>query len=427
MQKDKSKQFPLLVAAQSLSTLGSGITHFSMVVWLFQATGSPAKSALLSFLALGPRIYLSLFAGVIVDRFSKWRLLFLSTLLQMMLLAAVFPFIHRPESLKTALPFYVLFSACLDGLQSMVFPSLLKALTPKDKVLAQSAIQNLLQSFPQWIAPFAGMFFLEKLSLRYVLYLDFMSFIPVLVILWKLRSTVNLATSQPRSLFVQVKKGMQFIFSKSELKRSLMFFMVYNFVTGLTLPLVIPFLLLNGGDRHYWIALNNASATLGLVVGAIVLVKFKWNTQRPLFWICFFASMAGLFGRVLVSEAAHSTLALFSGIGIMTAILFWIRNFSISMINALNDLIWYQDTPLDMTGTVFGARRTLAQGTIPLGMLLGPILLGLDFSIKQVFLGAGILEVVVGLVCFVGVKLVGANTTFSSSLASSGPKYTENR
>ena len=63
----------LLWLTQALSSLGSAMTNFALVVWSYGQYGSALTTALLTVCAYAPYVLLSIFAGALSDRWDKKR------------------------------------------------------------------------------------------------------------------------------------------------------------------------------------------------------------------------------------------------------------------------------------------------------------------------------------------------------------------
>ena len=59
-----------LWATQLLSTLGSSMTSFALIVWAYQQEGSALSSALLAVCSYAPYVLMSIFAGALIDRWD---------------------------------------------------------------------------------------------------------------------------------------------------------------------------------------------------------------------------------------------------------------------------------------------------------------------------------------------------------------------
>ena len=69
------RRFIPIWSAQIFSLLGSGIVQFAMVWWLTQKTGSAAILATSTLVALLPEVLLAPFAGALVDRWNRRRVM----------------------------------------------------------------------------------------------------------------------------------------------------------------------------------------------------------------------------------------------------------------------------------------------------------------------------------------------------------------
>ena len=67
------KPYLLLWSTQALSALGSGMTSYALVLWLYLRTGSALQTALLSVCSYAPYVLMSVFAGALCDRWDKKR------------------------------------------------------------------------------------------------------------------------------------------------------------------------------------------------------------------------------------------------------------------------------------------------------------------------------------------------------------------
>ncbi|MDE7279867.1 MAG: MFS transporter, partial [Oscillospiraceae bacterium] len=65
------RSFFILWLTQSLSTLGSAMTGFALVIVLYQSSGSALATAMLSVCSYAPYVLMSIFAGALSDRWNK--------------------------------------------------------------------------------------------------------------------------------------------------------------------------------------------------------------------------------------------------------------------------------------------------------------------------------------------------------------------
>ena len=63
-----------------VSLTGTGMTTFALVTWAYEQTGTATSVALLLFWARGAQVIVSPFAGVIIDRYDRRLVMFVSDL-----------------------------------------------------------------------------------------------------------------------------------------------------------------------------------------------------------------------------------------------------------------------------------------------------------------------------------------------------------
>ena len=71
------RKFILIWFGQLVSTIDSYITDFALTLGAWSLTGSATALALVEFFSLLPRIFISIFAGIIVDRANRKHLMIL--------------------------------------------------------------------------------------------------------------------------------------------------------------------------------------------------------------------------------------------------------------------------------------------------------------------------------------------------------------
>lgn len=65
------KDFIILWLTQALSSLGSAMTNFALVIWLYQDSGSALTTAMLMVCSYAPYVVMSVFAGAVSDKWNK--------------------------------------------------------------------------------------------------------------------------------------------------------------------------------------------------------------------------------------------------------------------------------------------------------------------------------------------------------------------
>ena len=110
------KPYLLLWSTQTLSALGSGMTSYALVLWLYLRTGSALQTALLSVCSYAPYVLMSIFAGALSDRWDKKRTMLVCDLLAAASTVAVLALIRT----DTLLPWHLYVLNAVNGLMNTV-------------------------------------------------------------------------------------------------------------------------------------------------------------------------------------------------------------------------------------------------------------------------------------------------------------------
>src|SRR5579872_5109930 len=85
----RRRNFTLLWVAQFISTIGNGLTESAAAILVYKLTGSAASVGLALLAAALPGLLVGLFAGVIVDRFDRKRIMIASNVICALVIAAI--------------------------------------------------------------------------------------------------------------------------------------------------------------------------------------------------------------------------------------------------------------------------------------------------------------------------------------------------
>ena len=84
------RSYLLLWSTQSLSTLGSSMTSYALVLWLYMSSGSALKTAMLTVCSYAPYVAMSIFAGALSDKWNKKRTMLVCDLFAALTTVAAF-------------------------------------------------------------------------------------------------------------------------------------------------------------------------------------------------------------------------------------------------------------------------------------------------------------------------------------------------
>lgn len=358
------RTFSVVWCGQLVSLIGSGLTAFALGVWVFQRTGSVTKFALISVAATLPTVLLSPLAGVLVDRWSRRRVMILAdcgsaagTLAVAILLA-----LDRLEIWHIYVAMGV--SAAAAAFQWPAYSAATTLLVPKRHLARAAGMVQFARAGSQIVAPLLAGILMVNMPIHGILWIDCGTFLFAVGSLMAIRIPDPPRRSEraaERNVWQEVRFAWEYLAQRAGLVRLLGFFTLTNFFGSQALGLIVPLILaFNAPDR---LGFTLAVAASGMIAGSLV-ISIGGGPRRKILGVVGGGSLLGL-SLLLVGLKPSLTL--------IAAALFGF-NFAIAVINSCSQAIWQRKLAPELQGRIFALRRMLATFTTPLGYLLaGPL------------------------------------------------------
>ncbi|GAA4081673.1 MFS transporter [Nonomuraea soli] len=168
-------RFALVWTASLVSAVGSGLTGFVLGVWIYTTTGSPTQFAAAMLSGMIPGILIGPFAGVVIDRFDRRRVMVLTDSLAAASTAAV-AVLAASDALTV---WHVCAASAVSAACGTFHITAYQAMTPlliPDKHLARANGLMHVSTATQIAAPVVGGTLLAAIGLPGVLVLDLATF-----------------------------------------------------------------------------------------------------------------------------------------------------------------------------------------------------------------------------------------------------------
>ena len=353
----------MLWGTQSLSALGSAMTNFALVVWLYQKSGSALETALLSVCSYAPYVAMSIFAGALSDRWNKRRTMLVCDLLAALCTVTVL-LLLRADAL---LPWHMYLLNAVNGLMNTVQrPAADVAATlliPKEYYQKTCGLRSFSQSLNTILTPVFASALFTLAGMETVIAVDLISFAIAFVALWRFiripEGPRNDAVREP--LRQSVTSGLRWLKGNPLILILILFLSMINLVAS-AYEAVLPAMVLpraDGGETV--LGLVNTCAGVATLVGSaiVTLIPAPRNRVRTI-WLALMISMSTenfllAFGRTQLMWCVGSVLG-------------WV---AIPLMNANLDVIFRSTIPPEMQGRVYSCRNTMQFFTIPVGYLVG--------------------------------------------------------
>lgn len=363
------RRFLILWSSQSLSALGSAMTSFALIIWVYQQKGTATSVALLSACTYLPSVLLCFAAGALADRWDKKRMMLVCDLLAALGTVSV-ALLYCTNSLQIWHLFGINFLISLmNAFQKPASYVATSLLAPKAQYARASGLQSLSGSLISILTPALAAAVLAFGGLEAVLLFDLASFAAAfLTLLFAIELPgIPAADATPSLPFAQsCMEGFQFLREHAALLRLILFFSLINllaFMGGGGSLLSALILARTGGDQNA-LGFVMSAVGLGTLVGSILVTlrPVAKSRTRAVFLSC--ALAFALCDPLLAVGRSASVwvVAAFAG------------NLPLPSLNANLNTIMRTHVPLSMQGRVFSARDTLQYATVPLGLLIGGIM-----------------------------------------------------
>jgi len=362
------RDFLILWSSQAVSTLGTAMTSFALIIWVYEQKGTASSITLLSICSLVPSILFSFVAGTLADRWDKKRIMLLADTVAAVGTVTVLV-LHTTNNLQIwhlyVINFLLSFMNAFQGPASYVATTLLAT---REHYVRVSGLYAFSGSIVTILAPALGSALLAFGDLKLVLFIDLATFAVAFVILLffiKIPKIANTTDEAKESFVKSCSAGINFLREHSALLRIILFFSFINFIAKMGGYGMLPALILgrtNGNQISLGIV--EAAVGIGALAGSIIVTLMKPAKSRT--WIVFFAcGLSFLLGDV--------------GQGLSRSLVLWVitafaSNLPLPFVNANLTAIMRTKVPVEMQGRVFSARDTIQYSTIPIGLFLGGFL-----------------------------------------------------
>jgi MFS family permease len=376
---------------QVVSLVGSGLTGFSLGVWIFQRTESVSQFALIILCDTLPAILISPLAGVVVDRLDRRRVMMLSVLVSMGLVAALAVLLLVGELRTWNIALAMVVGSISATFHRLSYSASISLMIPKQHLVRANAMVQLGAAAGQILSPLLAAVLLEAIQLRGVLLIDCISYLFALAALMLVRiprpDIDPTRAAGARSITGEFLEGWHFIRSRPGLIRLMVFMASILICGGIARVLLVPLILRLASVKVA--GMVSSLGGVGLLCGGI-LVTVWGGPKRRVHGVLGFGV---LFGACLILAGSQTSLFLIgaSVVGIM---------FGLPIIASSSQAIWQTKTPANLQGRVFAVRTTLLMLTNPLAYIVAGQLA--DKVFEPMLLPGGILAASVGRVIGVG-------------------------
>lgn len=360
--------FILLWATQGLSSLGSSMTSYALIIWAYEQKGSALTTAFLSVSSYAPYVLLSIFAGALSDRWDKKRTMLICDTLAALSTITVLILLLSGNLRIWHLYFINAFNGLMNTVQQPASDVAVTLLTPREQFQRTAGMRAFSNSLVTILTPVIATAVLSFFGLEAVIAFDLATFVTAFVTLAffiHIPRPEEVYKTQKLSVWESAKEGLVYLHQNRGIFNLILFMAAIN-LTASMYEAALPAMLLsrnNGGKT----VLGMVTACTGVanILGSIVVSLAPAPKSR----------VRIIFNSLLFAMSTENFLLAFGrtpSVWCIGAILGWI---TLPLMNTNMDALFRLRIPVEMQGRVYSMRNTFQFFTIPVGYLLGGFLI----------------------------------------------------
>ncbi len=354
----KIRNYRLYMTGQAISTTGTWMQNIAMSWLVLDITGSGTALGVVIALQFLPLLFLGPWGGVLVDRFPKRNILYITQSTQGIVSIVIAYLVYTNSA--TLWEVYAL--ALMLGITSIVDNPARQTFIPEmvgeEHLMNAISINSIQINLTRVLGPTVAAIIIASFGLAACFFFNGLSFIAVLVALGMMNSG-ELRTKPPAPRTKgQLAEGFRYVKNKPEILYTLIMVAIigtFAYEFSVSLPLLAEFTF--HGDASTFATLTGALG-LGSMFGGAYTAHRK-NTSLPAL-----AKSGLLFGIALLVFSVMPTLTL------SIIVMVFVGFFSINFLSLANVIMQVESTP-EMRGRVMSMWAMAYLGSTPIG---GPII-----------------------------------------------------
>lgn len=350
-------------SSQAVSQLGSALTSYALIIWVYENTHSAMAVSLLTFCTYLPYIITSIFAGDFVDRYSRKTIMVLADTAAALCTLALLVF-SWTSGLNVFLVYGVNFVVGFsNAFQSPASAAAIGAMVPKEDYEKVSGLLSFSDNLITMTSPMLAGAIYSFTGLPFIMVLDLGAFlfaVGILVFAVKIESTTT--TSKREGVFSGFLEGCRFLKQHIGILYIMLTLALINFLSRLTYENILSPMILarSGGNTTVYGIVSGVLGAGGILGGILVAKKKKSKNYVKMIYVS--AAVSFLFGDLLMGIGRNVVFWCIAGLAASVPIPF---------VMAAQRVILYEQVPQEKQGRVFAVRNAIQYSAIPAGILLG--------------------------------------------------------
>ena len=394
MNKTENKMYNFMIffISQTVSELGTSMTGFATVIWMYSNSGQVMSSSLLAICSTVPYLIVSLLGGVVVDKMNKKKIMLICDSI-----AATGSVILLSCYILGCLQLWVLclvniINGFMNAFQNPASQVTVTLLVEQKDYARIGGIQSTMGALVGIFQPILATTILNVLGLQWILIVDLCTFVFAFLVLLFVVQIPDEIASDSQSSFSEIwnglKEGIDFISGNRPILMLLIMYCILEFIGAISFDgMFTPLLLARTNNNETIVGIVSSFMAIGCIVASVILSMMEQPKKKlP---IMYFGSYMCLIGITLFGMGRSL---------VWWCIVVFIGCFGSPIYHTYQTIIIREKVDASMQGRVFSLQGMITQALTPLGFLGGGMLADYIFEplMKKMFLGKNIITFFVG-------------------------------
>jgi DHA3 family macrolide efflux protein-like MFS transporter len=343
----------IVLAGQAISILASGMTGFSLAIWVFQQTSSATSLGIMTSAFTLPYLLIIPLAGVMVDRYNRKLMMMVSDLAAGLGSLAILVLLATNN--LQVWHFYVI--NVLIGLgnafQWPAYSAAITTMVPKEHYGRANGLMSFVQAGPGVVAPLLAGALLPVVGLKGILLIDIATFVLAIGMLMMVHVPQPAQTVEglegKGSLLKEAAFGFKYIFKRPSLLGFVLMLFFANLFLGFPNSVHVPLILSRTGNSSLILGAVETAGAVAWTLGSVIMGAWGGPKRRI---------HGVLLGWIVYCLAGNIAFGLGRGLGV------WIPSILVAGVGssigiAASQAMLQTKVAPDVQGRVFSARRLL--------------------------------------------------------------------
>jgi DHA3 family macrolide efflux protein-like MFS transporter len=354
--------FAILMIGSLLSGIGTQMTQFALIAWVYEKTGSALSAGILATASYGSVIVASIFAGAFVDKFNRKKMIILTDIIASLATVLLLT-IHSLDVMSSfVLILYGIVRGVVGSVQFPAYMSIITLMVPAGQRSRANGMYQTASSLSTTLSPALAGMLLGFIGIEQIFLIDIFTFLFIIctIIFIKIPESQKTTEQNERTILSDTIDGFRYLFARMSLLGFVLVLTFYNIAFGAYEGLYRPMLLAfsdNSVKIAGWALMGYG---IGNVVSGVFMTIWKGPKNRvPLTLLAW--AISGLFGFVVGGWGRSLPVWIISG---------FLQGVFNNIAVVLTVGIWQSKVEPAFQGRVFGIMKLVAQVTIPVAVFV---------------------------------------------------------